>query len=67
MRICGLRMGILRAALLGVEQDGDFAFQFDGDGDVGSFVVVKVADGDGEAALKLDRVLEVLPVRQLLD
>src|SRR5450755_4587363 len=34
-----------------VEQDGDFAFEFDGDSEIGGLVVVEIACGDGEAAL----------------
>jgi hypothetical protein len=45
-------------ASLGVEHNGDFAFEFDGEGEVGSAVVVEVAGGDGEAALKVDGVVD---------
>ncbi len=48
----------LYRVLLRVEQDGDFAFVLDGDGEVGGVVVVEVAGGDGEAALVLDRVMD---------
>jgi hypothetical protein len=40
----GLWIGFLGKRLLCVEQDGNFAVIFDGDGQVGSVVVVEVAD-----------------------
>ena len=43
--------------LLGVEQDGDFAFVLDGDGQIGSFVVVEIADGEREAAVDAEFIL----------
>src|SRR3984957_2837168 len=49
--------GLRCPASLGVDHDGDFAFDLDGDGEVGGFVVVEVAGGDGEAALEIDGVV----------
>jgi hypothetical protein len=41
-----------REGLLGVDHDGDFAVEIDGDGEVGGFVAGdEVAGGDGVAAL----------------
>ena len=43
--------------LLRIQHYGDFAVVLDGDGEVGNSVVVEIAGGDGEAAVRGDGFL----------
>jgi len=50
-------------ASLGVEQDSDFAVLLDRYGEVGSAVVVEIADGERETAVRVDVFLNLDALR----